>query len=488
MNAPEGVPARLRWARLRFQIIGQLLAAPPEHGELVETLKELSSRTWNHPTTGESVHFGVSTIERWYYQARNEPKDPVRALERKVHKNAGTRPSVSEALRKAMRALHRDHPTWSYQLHYDNLVSLAKNDPGLIVPSYNTVTRSMKEMGLFRARKARVRGERGEGAQKHEIREFRSFEVEHVNALWHLDYHECSRSVLLPTGAWKKPFLLAILDDRSRLICHAQWYLDQTAETLVHGLSQAILKRGLPRKLMSDNGKPMLAQETQEGLARLSIVHETTLPRTPEQNAKQEVFWGQVEGRLLAMLESERELSLALLNEATQAWVELEYQRKVHSEIGQTPLSRYLDGPDLGRPSPNTDTLQRAFRRPATRTQRQSDGTISLEGVRFEVPSRYRALTRAHVRYATWDLSTVDLCDEHTGDVLCTLLPLDKNKNADGKRRVISVHEEPAQTSESKGGMAPLLRALMADYAATGLPPAYLPHRSHEETSEEAST
>jgi putative transposase len=93
-----------------------------------------------------------------------------------------------------------------------------------------------------------------------------------------------------------------------------------------------------------------------------------------------------------------------------------------------------------------------------------------------------------HVRYATWDLSTVDLCDEHTGDVLCTLLPIDKNKNADGKRRVISVHEEPVRQSESKGGIAPLLRTLMVDYAATGLPPAYLPHRSHEENSEEPST
>ena len=72
----------------------------------------------------------------------------------------------------------------------------------------------------------------------------------------------------------------------------------------------------------------MLAAETVEGLERLGIVHHTTLPYSPEQNGKQESFWGQIEGRLLPMLEGEPELSLELLNTATQAWVEEEYQRK----------------------------------------------------------------------------------------------------------------------------------------------------------------
>ena len=73
---------RLRWARLRFQIIGQLLAAPPEAGELEERLGALAHQKWSHPSTGELVQFGFSTIERWYYLARNEPLDPVKALER----------------------------------------------------------------------------------------------------------------------------------------------------------------------------------------------------------------------------------------------------------------------------------------------------------------------------------------------------------------------------------------------------------------------
>jgi hypothetical protein len=44
----------------------------------------------------------------------------------------------------------------------------------------------------------------------------------------------------------------------------------------------------------------MIAAETTQGLQRLSIVHDTTLPYSPYQNGKQESSWGQVEGRLLA--------------------------------------------------------------------------------------------------------------------------------------------------------------------------------------------
>jgi transposase InsO family protein len=91
---------------------------------------------------------------------------------------------------------------------------------------------------------------------------------------------------------------------------------------------------------LSDNGAAVLAAETREGLERLSILQHTTLPRTPEQNGKQESFWTVVEGRLMAMLEGEPELTLDLLNRATQAWIEQEYHRRVHSETQQTPLAR----------------------------------------------------------------------------------------------------------------------------------------------------
>jgi hypothetical protein len=234
----------------------------------------------------------------------------------------------------------------------------------------------------------------------------------------------------------------------------------------------------------------MLSAEVERGLEDLGILHQTTLPYSPYQNAKQESFWGTVEGRLVAMLEGVSELTLEVLNEATQAWVELEYNRARHSELGCSPLARYLEGPEVGRPSPSSEELRRAFRAEASRTQRRSDGTIAIEGRRFEVPSRFRHLSRVTVRYARWDLRAVDLIDPHSRAVVCALYPLDKARNASGQRRRLDplpetsiVAAEPAPQT----GIAPLLRKLLADYAATGLPPAYLPHRTDTDP-EEGST
>jgi len=490
MTQDDGTPMRVRWARLRFQVLGPLLASPPESGELAAKLDELAAQTYVHPSTGARVHFARSTIERWLYIARNNPSDPMGALARRLHGRAGLHPTVSPGLAEAIRAQHRAHPRWSWQLHYDNLVAWAKTQPSLgRVPSYTTLRRYMKGQALMRARDRSPSAARQAGAVFAE-REMRSYEVTHCHSLWHTDGHVCSRRVLLADGRYQVPHAIGVLDDYSRLGCHVQWYLgDERTETVVHCLMQAIEKRKLPRALLSDGGAGFNAAETTEGLERLSVVHHTTLPRTPEQNAKQEVFWAQLEGRLMAMLEGQEPLTLELLNRATVSWLELEYNRKTHSEIGQSPLSRFLEGPSVGRPSPSSQQLRFAFRRQELRTQRRSDGTLTVLGVRFEVPSRYRTLGHPAVRYASWDLSSVTLVDPRSGAALCEIHPLDRAKNATGRRRALEPVAGPAEPAAVPTGIAPLLRELMAQDAATGLPPAYVPlgARDENDTREDAS-
>jgi len=444
--------------------VGGLLASPPEHGELQEAIAALAARTWRHPTHGQVVRVSAKTVERWYYVARSNPADPVGALSRRTHGQAGKHASVSASLAQLIVARHREHPGWSYQLHYDNLKVLVEQDPSLgVMSSYPSLCRFMKARGLRRRKKRR----------HHDVglepREVRSYEASHVFGLWHFDFHEGSRRVLLPTGERVKPQLFGCLDDRSRLACHLQWYLTESAETAVHGLAQAIRKRGLPRKLLTDNG----GAEMVEGLERIGIVHQTTLPRHPEQNGKQESFWGQIEGRLLPMLEGHQELTLKVLNDATQAWVELEYNRKRHRELGVPPLDVFTTAPSVRRPAPAMGELKRAFRAQVSRKQRRSDGTVTVDGVRYEVPSAYRTLTRVHLRHARWDRAIVELVDGRTGRHLADLYPLDKQGNADGRRRIVGP-VTPDSPIEPRGGMAPLPSKLMADYSATGMPPAYV--------------
>jgi transposase InsO family protein len=473
------------WSHLRFAVVGPLLASPPAPGQLQAQLAQLAQRVWQHPISGQPVRFAVSTIQRWYYQARNG-SDPVAVLRRKVRSDSGQQHAVATQLGEVLRLQHAAHPSWSYQLHRDNLAVLVAQQPGLgPLPSYASLRRYMVAHGWQRRRRVPARQRPGErlAEQRREARETRSFEAEYGGGLWHLDFHQGSQKILTVHGEWVRPVLLAILDDRSRLVCHAQWYLGETAENLVHGLCQAFLKRGLPRALLTDNGAAMLAAETTQGLLRLAVVHHTTLPYSPHQNGKQEVLWAQVEGRLLAMLEGQAQLTLRLLNEATLAWMEMEYHRTQHSETGQAPLVRWLDGPSVCRPCPSVEELRLAFTAALQRTQRSSDGTFCLCARRYEVPSRFRHLRQLQLRYAHWDLRHVWLVDERTGVVLQRLYPLDPVRNAEGIRRPVAPTTAPPTTEQVAAqppGIAPLLRKLMADYAATGLPPAYIPQ---EETT-----
>ncbi|MCP5010132.1 MAG: transposase family protein [Aestuariibacter sp.] len=443
----------------------------------------LSTRRWRHPVKGSDIYFSVSTIERWFYAAR-QAADPVFALRRQRRSDAGRARRLTTCQIQAIEAQYQLHKSWTVQLHVDNLLALAEEDSTLqSIPSYGTIRRYMKAQGHHRKRPPK---RDTPGARLAEQRlaklEVRSYEADYVHSLWHADFHHGSRQILLPSGRWATPLLLGFIDDHTRLVCHLQWYLDETAETLVHGLCQALQKRALPRALMTDNGAAMQAEEFKNGLHTLSILHETTLPYSPYQNAKQEVFWATVEGRLMAMLEGVKDLSLARLNEITQVWVEQEYHQNKHKEIATTPLRRSLDSTSVGRECPDNQTLRQAFRCSVKRRQRRSDGTLTLAGKRFEIPTRYRHIEQPQVRYARWDLSSVDLSDEHTQQILCPLYPLDKSANASGKRRVLEQAEttiEP-EVASSDNELPPLLRKLMADYAATGQPPAYLPKTTPE--------
>ncbi len=473
MRCKNDLPERDRWARLRFAIVGPLLAAPPGTGELRTALQALAAKTWRHPFTGLPIRFGASTLERWYYAAK-AAADPVLVLRNQVRRDIGRFPSLSAEAVAALTTQYTQHPGWTAQLHHDNLrVTLgAAGVEGC--PSYPSVRRYLKARGLVRKRPPRRTPDHPFVATEVlQEREIRSYEVEYVLQLIHLDFHHGSRKVLTRRGVWIKPLLVGFVDDRSRLLCHAQWYASESTEDLVHGLCQALQKVGLPRSIMSDRGSAMISGEFTAGLHRLGILHVPTLPRSPHVNGKQENLWSRVESRLLAMLEGEENLTLEQLNLATQAWVTQEYQRTVHREIGCTPLERYLAGPHVGRECPGSEALRDAFRIEVKRRQRRSDGTVSLHGQRLEIPSRYRHLSDVHLRYARWDLSRVDLIDPRSGQILCPVRPIDKAANAEGLRRPVEPITNAASVPAT--GIAPLLKQMIADYAATGLPPAYLP-------------
>src|ERR1700722_11177356 len=265
LSTVDDLPQRDRWARLRFAIIGPLLAAPPAAGELHDALNALAAKAWRHPFTGLEIRFGCSTLERWYYAAK-KANDPVHALRNQIRHDIGRFPSLSGESVEALTTQYRQHPGWTAQLHHDNLrVTFAA--AGLKCPSYPSVRRYLKAHGLLRRRPPKRSSDGAVAARDRlEQRDVRSYEVEHVLQLLHLDFHHGSRKVLTRSGTYVKPLLVGFIDDRSRFLCHAQWYTNEGSRELVHGLCQALQKVVLPRSLMTDNGSAMISGEFTAGL------------------------------------------------------------------------------------------------------------------------------------------------------------------------------------------------------------------------------
>lgn len=465
-----------KWAEFRFGVIGSLLSSPPEKGELQSRLRELSQIWWQHPVTGEPKQIGLSTIERWYYKTLKDP-NPIEKLKRKTRSDMGKQITMTSAISTLLLEQYKAHASWSYKLHADNLeIVVEQKMPSVSPPSYSTVLRFMQSHGLEKRKRKKGKFKPGMAIafDRHFNRETRSFESECAHSLWHLDFHFGSEQILKPDGSRATPVCLCILDDRTRLACHVQWYLSENTENLIHGFNQALQKRGFPRELMSDNGSAMKSEEFTQGLKRISIVHTTTLPYSPHQNGKQEVFWGQLEGRLVAMLENVDHLSLKFLNDATHAWVEMEYNREKHDALHMSPLQALMEVKDVSRPSLSGEALRSIFLKEEHRIQRKTDGTISVESKRFEIPSMYRHIKTVQIRYAKWDLSNVFLLDPETGKILCPIWPLDKTKNATSGRRARDSILSNSPMEKPKNEIAPLLKKYMEEFADIGLPPAYM--------------
>lgn len=444
MSQASLLPSRRRWAQFRYGVVAPLLVSPPqEPGELRQRLRALSQQAWEHPGTGKPHRFGLSTIERWYYQARRE-EDPVAAMQPRARSDRGRFVSLPSVAQERLQAQHREYPGWSSRLHAESLQRWWHDEEalrGLPPASVRTVQRYLERHGLHRRRGPAYRALRSAEAARTraqlERREVRSYTVSHAHALWHVDFHHARRTVLDDRGQAMTPVLIAFIDDHTRVVGHAQWYPCENTEAVVHAFIQAVRRSALPRSVLSDNGKPFVAEEFSDGLARLGVIHETTLCYAPHQNGKIECLWNSVEGRLMAQLVHQHELTLYRLNVLTQAWLLRDYLQRRHDGMDATPAEALAAAPTTGRPAPEESALRTAFTRRFTRQQRLSDGTVQVGTRRFEVPSAYRHQRQLTLRQARWRPTELFLVDAESDAVLRQLPLWDGVAHADGARRTL---------------------------------------------------
>ncbi len=170
-----------KWALFRFSVVGGLLAKPPAKGELQKELRQLARQRYVHPVHNRLTVFHFSTIESWYYRAKN-PQYPILALSRKVRSDIGRSIVFTPQLITLLGKQYKTYPEWSYQLHTDNLAAEIKehNDCANEFPSYASVRRRMIERGWTKkaSKKKNLTSGQEAAAQRLEDYEVRSYEAE----------------------------------------------------------------------------------------------------------------------------------------------------------------------------------------------------------------------------------------------------------------------------------------------------------------------
>ena len=207
----------------------------------------------------------------------------------------------------------------------------------------------------------------------------RRFEAELPNDLWQSD---CMHGPKVEVeGKLRKTFLFAFIDDHSRIIPHAQFYLRENLESFLDCFWRALEKRGLPRKLYVDNGPSYRAHQLAHVAASLGIAVIYCTPYEAEGKGKIERWIKTVRIQFVPTLHDT--LTLQELNARLWEWIDKDYHLRVHGSTKQKPLDRYLGHIQLIRPAPKN--LFDYFRVKTTRKV-YKDRTVSLLGKVYEAP------------------------------------------------------------------------------------------------------
>lgn len=208
-------------------------------------------------------------------------------------------------------------------------------------------------------------------------------------------------------GRVRKAYLVSLMDDASRLITHSAFCAGETALDIEGVLKQAILRRGLPRKLIVDQGAAYRSRTLQAICARLDIRLIYCRPYAPEGKGKLERFHRTLRAGFLSELDPGRMLSVEDLNARLWSWLAQIYHTRPHAGLeGRTPLERYQqDLPKIRQLGEKAVLIDAIFQHRVQRKVRK-DGTLSFEGRFFEVP---------------FELSGKTICllvDPHSGTIL----------------------------------------------------------------------
>jgi len=308
---------------LRLRILSAVDYAPGN--TIRERIRNVSERTFFDEQTGGEYTFTWRTISTWLYRFK---VNGMTAIDNKTRsdKNQTRKVQASELA----EAIHEILPT------------LGKSKNGTFVKSalYRQLIKQdffqrsqLSPTSFYRMVKA---NDLLKDSVTQKLRQ--SFAMQFANELWQADTMY-GPSIKQSDGKWRKTFLIAFIDDASRVITHAEFFYRDNTENMVDAFRTALFKRGKPERLYFDNGANYKSKEILQACLRLEIKLSHAPVRDGAAKGKIERFFRGFRDRFLTLHTSFE--FLEELNQKTSEWVENEYNSQYHSGIQMIPVDRF---------------------------------------------------------------------------------------------------------------------------------------------------
>jgi transposase InsO family protein len=349
-------------ALFRHALIADLVH---EHQGLYAKLRAKAERDYEIPFSRRR-RVAVETLRDWLRAYRRSGFD---GLLPKPRSDNGLCRALPRELCDWLVEYKDEHRDLTVPKLIEKAVELDKLPEGLKL-SPATVHRLLAQHGLNRAESA----ERG--------KDRRHFEYEQAGELWMSDVMH-GPSVVVGDKRKRKTYLIGIIDDATRIVPYAEFALRENTACYLPVLEQAVLRRGVPKRLYVDNGAVFRTHHLAVVCARLGITLIHARPYQPSGKGKQERFFRTVRMRFLAGLQPNALSNLDALNRAFWAWVEGEYHRAPHKGLGgECPQDRWAERSGDVRVAPGELSELFLFEQ---KRKVHKDRTVSLDGVMYEV-------------------------------------------------------------------------------------------------------
>ena len=333
-----------------------------ELGEQEQLIRDKCGRRWRIPFS-EKTRIGRSTILRWMRRYR-ESNGRLESLYPRDRSDEGKSRAIDEETSLSLIRLRQEMPCAPVRKLIEEMNRRKLVTPGISL-ARSTVYRFLHKNKLM-------------FPMKRGPEDRRKFEAELPNDLWQSDVMH--GPVVEYEGRKRKSYLIAVIDDHSRLIAHGKFYLSESLASYLEALESAFLKRGIPRKLYVDNGAAFRSRHLQYITASLGIAFIHSKPYKPQGRGKIERWFKTVRSDFLVSFNAKKLLEL---NDALDHWITEDYHRRKHSSTGMSPLGRFVSKMECLRPAPKNlkDYFRMVARRKVTK-----DRTVSLHGRLYEAP------------------------------------------------------------------------------------------------------